>query len=183
MKILDLGCGPNKYKSDNPEDEVVGLDYVKLPGVDIVADMDDGIPLPDNSVDMVVSSFAMGHVKNFFFVMDEIFRVCKPGAPVRIKEAFYSSERQWNNPTQLQFFSPRTFEIYQKGHIRHYYKQVGNTAFKVNRVKLVFGAGRSRMLNPIINPLINRFMRFYIRFFAWSLPCSEIHYDLEVDKE
>jgi len=182
MKILDLGCGLNKHKSDNPDDEVIGLDYVKLPGVDIVQDLEDGIPLPDNSIDMIVSYFAIGHVKNFFQLMDEIWRVGKPGAKVRLKVPFFSSERQWNNPTQVQFFSPRTFEIYQPGHLRHYYKQVGDTAFNVNKVKLNFGAGRSRVLNPIMNPLINTFMRTYIRFFAWSLPCSEIHYELEIVK-
>ncbi len=182
MKILDLGCGLNKHKSDNPEDEVIGIDYVKLPGVDIVRDLEDGIPLEDNSIDMIVSNFAMGHVKNFFLLMDDIYRVGKNGAKVKIKAPFYSSERQWNNPTQVQFFSPRTFEIYQPGHLRHYYKQVGDTKFKVNSVKLVFGAGRSRMLNFIMNPIINKFQRTYVRFFAWSIPCSEIHYELEIVK-
>jgi len=183
MKILDLGCGLNKHKSDNPEDEVIGLDYAKLPGVDIVQDLEDGIPLPDNSVDMIVSNFAIGHVKNFFKLMDEMWRVGKSGSKVNLKVPFYTSERQWNNPTQVQFFSPRTFEIYQPKHLRHYYKQVGNTAFNVNKVKLVFGAGRSRILNPIMNPLVNTFMRTYIRFFAWSIPCAEIHYELEIVKD
>ena len=182
MKILDLGCGKNKYKSDNPEDEVIGLDYVKLPGVDIVQDLEDGIPLEDNSIDMIVSNFAFGHVKNFFFLMKEIHRVGKPGTRVKIKEAFYSSERQWNNPTQVQFFSPRTFEIFQPDHLRSYYKQVGDAKYKIHKVKIVYGAGRSRYLNWIMNPLINKFMRFYIRFLAWSVPASEMHYELEILK-
>lgn len=179
-KILDLGCGSRKYES--PGDEVIGIDYVKLPGVDVVHDLENGIPFPDNTFDMIVSNFAFGHIKNFFLLMSEIYRVGKPGAPVKIKEAFYSSERQWNNPTQVQSFSLRTFEIFERGHMRHYYKQVGNTAFKVKSAKLVFGAGRSKILNPIINPIVNRFPRLYSKFFAWTLPCQEVHYELEVDK-
>lgn len=41
MKILDLGCGNNKYRIANLGDEVIGVDFVKEgTQADIVHDLD-----------------------------------------------------------------------------------------------------------------------------------------------
>src|SRR5689334_18726276 len=47
---IDLGCGLSKTEG------FIGFDRFQLPGVDIVCDLDKGIPLADNSVEYVLAS-------------------------------------------------------------------------------------------------------------------------------
>ena len=58
--IIDLGCGQRKKEGR------IGIDAVDFPSVDIVADLENGLPfLPDNSVDQVYCRSFLEHVKNF----------------------------------------------------------------------------------------------------------------------
>ena len=70
---MELGCGPNKQTG------CIGIDLVDLPGVDIVANIEDGLGfLPDTSVDKVVSRSFFEHVGNLEQLVAEIVRVLKP---------------------------------------------------------------------------------------------------------
>jgi len=73
--VVDLGCGRYKLKG------AIGIDRRQDSAADIIADIDcDGIPLKDNSVDVVRSSHFMEHLRNVDFVLREIYRVLKkPG--------------------------------------------------------------------------------------------------------
>jgi predicted SAM-dependent methyltransferase len=76
---LDLGCG--KYKKDG----YIGLDAVDF-GQEIVWDVAEGIPLPDNSVAEVFSSHFFEHLTEPVInrVVWELKRVCKSGAELTI---------------------------------------------------------------------------------------------------
>ena len=72
---LELGCGEKR----NPE--CIGLDMVDF-GQEIVWNIDNGIPLPDNSISYVYSSHFVEHlderqIENLFL---ELVRVCQNGA-------------------------------------------------------------------------------------------------------
>lgn len=76
---LDIGCGTGKIT------DFVGLDRLDF-GQEIIWDVNQGIPLPDNSVAKLHSSHTLEHIKpddlpNFF---SEIVRVCVPDAWVTI---------------------------------------------------------------------------------------------------
>lgn len=76
---LDLGCGHSKI------DGFVGFDQLDF-GQEIVWNFNQGIPLPDNSVEKLHSSHTLEHVRpedlpNFF---SEIVRICVPDAWVTI---------------------------------------------------------------------------------------------------
>ena len=73
--IVELGCGPNKRPGR------IGIDRLPLPGVDIVADVEQGLRfLPDQSVDEIHSESFFEHIDNLESLMREIVRVLKPGA-------------------------------------------------------------------------------------------------------
>ena len=59
MKILDIGCGRNKRK------DAIGIDIVKLEGVDIVCNLEEGLPFKDNTFDLVYASHILEHIHNF----------------------------------------------------------------------------------------------------------------------
>lgn len=112
--------------------------------------------------------------------MNDLHRICKRNAVIKIKTPFYSSWGQFNDPTHVRFFTPFSFDNFKKGIYSH---QVGakEDMFSI-KVKLNFGIGSSSILNKFINPLINLNHKIYCRFFAWIFPCAEIKFELKVLK-
>ena len=78
--ILDIGCGP-KINED-----VVSLDYVWRPGVDVVCDVTRGIPFPSQSFEGIFSEHCLEHIPFISTdkVLAECYRLLKPGGNVRI---------------------------------------------------------------------------------------------------
>ncbi|MEM4714257.1 MAG: class I SAM-dependent methyltransferase [Candidatus Nanoarchaeia archaeon] len=75
MKILDIGCGLRKYKLKKNA-KVIGLDVIKLPGVDVVHDLEKTpLPFKDNEFDIVIANHVLEHVKNLISVIHEIWRI------------------------------------------------------------------------------------------------------------
>lgn len=83
MKILDLGCGNDKYKS--PGDRVIGLDISKLKGVDVVWNLEKTpLPLKDDEFDMVYAHHTFEHVSNLNNLISEIYRILKSGGILKV---------------------------------------------------------------------------------------------------
>ena len=96
---VDLGCGNNKPQG------AVGIDRLATSSADIIHDIDrDGIPLPDNSCIRISSSHFMEHVSKTQFVLEEIWRVGKPGAEVVIRVPYAQSQGGPCDPAH-----PKTF--------------------------------------------------------------------------
>lgn len=84
MKILDIGCGKNKYNPENRDDQTVGLDKFKLEGVDVVHDLEQfPYPFSDDEFDMVIAYHSLEHVDRFFELMEEINRILKRGGKLK----------------------------------------------------------------------------------------------------
>ncbi len=173
---LHLGCGRDK------KEDYVNIDVSKDVNPDKVWDLEKTpLPFKSDSVEEILANHVLEHVKNFVPLMHEIYRICKNGALLKIKTPFYSAWGQYNDPTHVRFFSPFTFNYFNKGNYSH---EVGadRNMFNIKKVKINFGIGESKKLNWIFNPLINLNHRVYCRFFAWIFPSSEIEYELEVLK-
>ena len=172
---LNLGCGIEKRKG------WLNCDISKEVRPDLILDIEDKLPFDDNDIEEVYMSHILEHIINFIPVMHEIWRVCDDGAKIIIKTPFYSSWGQYNDPTHVRFFTPFTFNYFQKGTFSHEVK-CKKDMFKVEKVIINFGVGSLSKLNFIINPLVNFNHTFYCRFFAWIIPCAEICYKLRVVK-
>jgi len=174
---LHLGCGKDK------KENYVNLDSSSDVYPDVVWDLEKTpLPFEDNSIEEVLANHVLEHVINFIPLMHDIWRICKDRAKIKIRTPFYSAWGQYNDPTHVRFFSPLTFNYFGKN--KTYSHEVGadKEMFKVKKVKINFGIGRSSKLNWLFNPLINLNHEFYCRFFAWILPASEIEFDLVVVK-
>jgi SAM-dependent methyltransferase len=83
--LLDAGCGrtaPILARYRGKATRLIGVDVVdfeQVPGVELLKNDLAGIPLPSDSVDMVMSRSVMEHVTDPAGVYGEIFRVLKPG--------------------------------------------------------------------------------------------------------
>ncbi len=110
MKLL-LGGG-SKHK-----DGFTNIDILPLKEVDIVANLAEGIPLDDNSVDEVLAENILEHLPDTVFIMEEIWRVCKPTAKVVIKVPYFKSTAAFKDPTHIKFFTERTMEYFDRNFV------------------------------------------------------------------
>lgn len=95
---LDIGCGASKQPG------FVGIDYQQYGDVDIVHNIEETPwPLPDESVLMAVASHVLEHINPhggvFINVMDEIWRVLKPGAQFTFVVPYAGSHGYFQDPT------------------------------------------------------------------------------------
>jgi predicted SAM-dependent methyltransferase len=77
---VNIGCGPNVRSG------FVNIDYCWNPGIDLVWDLCDGIPLSDNRYDGAFTEHCLEHIAldKCRFVLREIKRILKPGAILRV---------------------------------------------------------------------------------------------------
>jgi len=105
--ILELGCGKTK------EDGRIGIDKLDLSNVDIVADIENGLPfLPDNSVDEIHSKSLFEHIDNFENLMKEIVRVLKKGGKACLFVPHFSNPYYYSDYTHKRFFGLYTFHYF-----------------------------------------------------------------------
>ena len=105
---INLGGGNTKMEG------YINIDILNFKEVDIVHDLSKGIPIEENSVDEIFSSHFLEHVEDMIFVMKEIYRVCKPGAIIKIKVPYFSSIGAFKDPTHKSFYTNKTFDYFDK---------------------------------------------------------------------
>jgi predicted SAM-dependent methyltransferase len=110
---IELGCGKNKKKG------YIGIDCLPLAGVDIVTDLEKGLPfLPDNSVDIIYSKSLLEHIDNFEILMHEIWRVLKPTGKKILFVPHFSNPFYYSDYTHRRFFGLYSFEYFSKSQSR-----------------------------------------------------------------
>ncbi len=93
---LDIGCGPNKKEG------FVGVDQYEFPGVDHVVNVaKDRLPFDDGVVEEVHASHFVEHLTatERCHLMNELFRVMKPGAKMSMIVPHWGSNRAYGDPT------------------------------------------------------------------------------------
>lgn len=103
---VDLGCA---YKK--PEG-FIGVDIYPWPEVDIVADMTQGLPFSDSSVDEVRAHDVIEHLPDRIQTMNEIWRICKPNAIVDIFVPSTDGRGAFQDPTHVSFWNINSFWYY-----------------------------------------------------------------------
>ena len=76
--LLDVGCRDAVLKRYLPPHiHYVGIDMFAGPGVDRVANVEEGLPFADNEFDVVVALDLLEHTNDIWFVFDELVRVSR----------------------------------------------------------------------------------------------------------
>lgn len=103
---LNLGCG-NKHKIG-----YCNIDISNKAKCDIVYDLSKGIPFPQCSVKKIVCEHFLEHVEDTIFIMNEMWRVCKNGAKVKIVVPHQSSLMAFADPTHKKIFNEESFKYF-----------------------------------------------------------------------
>ncbi|RQW05871.1 methyltransferase domain-containing protein [candidate division KSB1 bacterium] len=182
---IELGCGQSKSEGR------IGIDRVDLPAVDIVTDLERGLPFfPDESVDAVHAYHFLEHVENLQLLLQEIYRVCRPGARIVLRVPHFSNPYYYSDYTHRRFFGLYSFEYFareQKRFKRKIPNFYSDFHFITQKLELVFysqwpGRKFPRKAAQFIFNLNSWWQEFYEENFCYILPCSEIVVILRPDK-
>lgn len=108
---LNLGCCDRRLPG------FLGVDVSRGPAVDVVADLNQSWPWPDDSVDEILARDIIEHLPNGVRTMNEIHRVLKPGAKVTISVPTTNGAGAFQDPTHCSFWNRHSFWYYEAGNI------------------------------------------------------------------
>ena len=185
--VIDLGCGPSKKLG------MIGIDILPLPGVDIVANLEEGFPdIPDNSVDEIHSAHFLEHVVNFELLMSEIYRILKPGGIAKITVPHFSNPYYYSDYTHKRFFGLYSFDYFSSkptGYKRTIPVYNNSFSYTVVSRKLVFKSPTFFVRNLVKKHVWTRLFNFskylqafYEDAFTGNIPCYEVIFFLNPDK-
>lgn len=97
---IDLCGGFNKPQ---------GFTSIDLKDADIVTDLENGIPLQDNSVGVIRAHDALEHIKDSRKLMSEIHRVLAPGGILLSQTPSTDGRGAWQDPTHVSFWNMNSF--------------------------------------------------------------------------
>lgn len=150
----------------------VGMDNVQLDAVDVVHDLN-VVPYPfeHNYFDEIHCNHILEHLPDLLSVMEELCRIAKPGAIIKVAVPYWSSQRAFKDPTHVRFFTEHTFDYFDNNYAMNYYikgsVKVNNVEYELSGNKLVRFVG---MLLPIS----------VLKLFNNTI--ANIYFELEVQK-
>ena len=109
---IDIGAGSNKTGKD-----WFGIDYRKLPGIDLVQDLE-SFPwkIPSESFNTAVANHVVEHINPshgvFISFMNEVHRILKPDGEFIIGAPYATSIGMFRDPTHCNFVNEETWSYF-----------------------------------------------------------------------
>ena len=115
---LNLGCGVHVLPG------WINLDSRRVPGVDVIADLDAcrhrPLPFPNDSIDEFQARHVLEHIADPLALMQELHRIARPGAKCVFRVPYGSSDDADQDPTHVKRYFQRSF---------FYFSQLGYRTF------------------------------------------------------
>lgn len=106
-RALDIGCGSRKQY-----ETAVGVDRFAHAQVDVVANLECGLPFADGVIDHIFAVHFLEHVHDLLGLMNEIHRVLKPSGVLHVMVPNCSFVNAIADPTHVRFFNQHTFKFF-----------------------------------------------------------------------
>jgi SAM-dependent methyltransferase len=107
---LNLGAGAH------PQPGWVNLDMLRLPGIDVVHDLDN-LPWPfdGSSAETIRGEDVFEHVADPIAFMAECHRILEPGGHLLLRTTYWKSQSAYTDPTHKRFCTELTFDYWCVG--------------------------------------------------------------------
>ena len=109
LRVADVGCGATKQV-----DQAVGIDAHPAPGVDVVADLEDGLPFHDDTFDHVFAVHVLEHVADLLGAMRELHRVLRPTGLLHVLCPLWTSPNALGDPTHVRPVDVPVFKYFTR---------------------------------------------------------------------
>ena len=154
MRRLNLGSGKDI------RDGWVNLDSARLPGVNVVHDIEKlPLPLVNDEFDEILCQDILEHIE-YIPVLKDLHRILKSGGKLEIRVPHFTSKNNFIDPTHKKRFSIYTFEMfiknspYAKAKEHDYYFDFHFS--RISSVKITFDhSSRWFFYNRQVEPLVN----------------------------
>jgi len=169
--VLHLGSG-EKY-----DPAAVNVDIVSSTNPDISHDLEiRPWPLPNDHFQEVRAFDVIEHLDDVVASMEEIHRVCRNGAVVKITVPHYSCCNSFTDITHRHYFSIRSFDYFTGDNEFGFYT---DRQYRKARAEMVFFKS---IVNKVVWRLAHRFPEEYERRWAWMFPAWFLYFELIVIK-
>jgi len=128
LKKIDIGGGLNPLP---------GYKTIDLYDADIIADLNKGIPLEDNSVGVLNASHVIEHLKDPIKTMREIHRVLAHGGWAFIEVPSTDGRGAFQDPTHVSFWNENSFSYYTHKYRADFIRNT-DIKFQIYRLETVF---------------------------------------------
>ena len=112
LLCIDIGGGLNPYPGYTTVDLREGSDYV--------CDLNNGIPLPDNSVFVLNASHIIEHLHDKTKIMGEIHRVLAHGGWAFIEVPSTDGRGAFQDPTHVSYWNENSFLYYTNSYLANF---------------------------------------------------------------
>ena len=119
LLCIDIGGGLNPYPGYTTVDLREGSDYV--------CDLNNGIPLPDNSVFVLNASHIIEHLHDKTKIMGEIHRVLAHGGWAFIEVPSTDGRGAFQDPTHVSYWNENSFLYYTNSYLANF---IDNTTIR-----------------------------------------------------
>lgn len=106
---VELGCGGSRKI-----ESAITVDLVDDESVDIITDINKGLPFEDNSIDEIYSFHFLEHVNDLEFVLKEIYRVLKTNGKTIGSVPHFANPYFYSDPTHKSYFGLYSFSYFDK---------------------------------------------------------------------
>ena len=172
FKKLVIGSGRKKIEG------AINVDIVSDTNPDVQHDLNQRPwPFPDDSFEEVLAFDVIEHLEDIVAVMNEIHRLCRHGAVVKITVPHFSCANAFTDPTHRHYFSWFSFHYFTGENDFSFYSR---SRFRRRDSRIVFAP---TLLNKVVHRLANRYVAEYERRWAWSFPAWFLYFELEVVKQ
>jgi SAM-dependent methyltransferase len=180
-KILDVGCGSNKYPG------AIGMDFNPRTAADVIHDL--GVvpyPFPDNEFDEIITRHVAEHVPDVMAFVSELHRITKPGGRIKLVAPHYSNPDWPTDPTHRNHFNCYSFNCFiQDRQLFPFYTDVQLKPIRtyVSLANLWRAVGLEFITNLDQRWPAMRFTRkFWEHYLSFVFRGKELHFEFEVLK-
>ncbi|MHB8904177.1 MAG: class I SAM-dependent methyltransferase, partial [Patescibacteria group bacterium] len=112
-----------------------GVDFVKTPAVSIAHDLNVfPYPFASDSVEEIIMDNVLEHIDDIIKVMEEIYRISRAEAIIKINVPYFKSNSAYTDPTHKHFFSETSFKYFTKENSLNFYT---GARFEIIQTKLI----------------------------------------------
>lgn len=175
-KILDIGCGNRKRAG------AIGIDINPRSDADVVHDLDQfPYPFQDSSFDEIYMDNVIEHLSNVIAVMEEIQRISRHGAMVKIIVPYFRAKWAFIDPTHRHFFTVDSFTYFDPDHIHNQMYRYSTATFKVERI--VFNETlQTRFPTRMMKRIADRWPVRYENYLSTLWPLDDLTFYLRTIK-
>ena len=175
--VLDLGCG-NRKRPD-----AVGIDSNPRTAADVVHDLNCfPYPFEDATFDEIYADNVIEHLAEPVRVMEELHRISRPGALVKVIVPYFRSKWAFIDPTHRHYFTMDSFTYFDPDHMNSRLYNYSMARFRTERV--VFNETIERgLLTAWVKRLANRWPGHYEAYLSHLYPLDDLSFYLRTIKQ